>query len=1053
MISKFFIDRPRFAFVISIVITLAGIVALFTLPVTQYPDITPGQVSISATYPGADAKTVQETVIQPIEAQVNGVKRMIYMSSNATDTGAATITVTFDIGTDGDSNTVNTQNRVNWASAQLPEEVRRQSVIVKEKSPSMLLVIALFSPDGRYDDLFLSNYASIYLKDELARIPGVGEVQLLGEHKYSMRIWLNPERMAGMNMTVDEVTNALKQQNVQVSAGALGEAPTGGNGIFRYALQTQGRLSEVSEFEEIVVRSTPDGAQVKLKNIAEVELGAENYSSTGTYNGKPAALLAVYQLNEANGIQIREACAARLEELKAYFPEGIDYGIPFDTTSFITASIDEVAMTLIIAVILVVAITYLFLQDWRSTVVPTLAIPVSLIGTFAVLLVIGYTINLITLFALILAIGIVVDDAIVVIENVNRLMEEEHLSPKQAAVKSMEEVTGPVIATTAVLLAMFIPICFLPGITGEMYRQFGITIAVSVVISSVNALTLSPALCSILLKPVEPGGKKFFLFRWFNDGFERLTGGYIRLVRLIVRRALFALVLFAVIVFGCYWFYVNLPTGFIPDEDQGKLFVNIQLPDAASFDRTQTFTERVVEEVRKVDGVVDVLGVAGYSILTGSQASNNSMVLVSLLPWKERKSPELSQDAIQRKLQALLNRDPGAVVQVFGLPTIQGIGTTGGFSFVVEDTTGTYPERLETAVNDLCAAARQNPAIGSAYSTFRAQVPQVFLNIDREKALKLGVAISDINTALQGLTGYTYVNDFNKFGKVYKVEIQATARARRTVPDVRGIYVPNSQGEMVPLGTLVEVEQRLSPQYLNRYNMYSSATINGSNAPGYSTGQAMEAMEELARQILPEGMKFDWTDMSYQEKAANQPVRLGGGVSLNMTMIIFSLALLFMYLFLVAQYESWMIPVAVLLSVPIAFFGSLLFLWVMNVENNIYTQVGFVLLFGLACKTAILIVEFAKVSHEQGKSIFDAAVEAAKLRFRAVLMTAISFILGVLPLVVATGAGAASRVSLGSAVFGGMIVAAIGGTLLVPMFYAVVQRLIEFRRGKNAPER
>ena len=1053
MISKFFIDRPRFAFVISIVITLAGIVALFTLPVTQYPDITPGQVSISATYPGADAKTVQETVIQPIEAQVNGVKRMIYMSSNATDTGAATITVTFDIGTDGDSNTVNTQNRVNWASAQLPEEVRRQSVIVKEKSPSMLLVIALFSPDGRYDDLFLSNYASIYLKDELARIPGVGEVQLLGEHKYSMRIWLDPERMAGMNMTVDEVTNALKQQNVQVSAGALGEAPTGGNGIFRYALQTQGRLSEVSEFEEIVVRSTPDGAQVKLKNIAEVELGAENYSSTGTYNGKPAALLAVYQLNEANGIQIREACAARLEELKAYFPEGIDYGIPFDTTSFITASIDEVAMTLIIAVILVVAITYLFLQDWRSTVVPTLAIPVSLIGTFAVLLVIGYTINLITLFALILAIGIVVDDAIVVIENVNRLMEEEHLSPKQAAVKSMEEVTGPVIATTAVLLAMFIPICFLPGITGEMYRQFGITIAVSVVISSVNALTLSPALCSILLKPVEPGGKKFFLFRWFNGGFERLTGGYIRLVRLIVRRALFALVLFAVIVFGCYWFYVNLPTGFIPEEDQGKLFVNIQLPDAASFDRTQAFTERVVEEVRKVDGVVDVLGVAGYSILTGSQASNNSMVLVSLLPWKERKSPGLSQDAIQRKLQALLNRDPGAVVQVFGLPTIQGIGTTGGFSFVVEDTTGTYPERLETAVNDLCAAARQNPAIGSAYSTFRAQVPQVFLNIDREKALKLGVAISDINTALQGLTGYTYVNDFNKFGKVYKVEIQATARARRTVPDVRGIYVPNSQGEMVPLGTLVEVEQRLSPQYLNRYNMYSSATINGSNAPGYSTGQAMEAMEELARQILPEGMKFDWTDMSYQEKAANQPVRLGGGVSLNMTMIIFSLALLFMYLFLVAQYESWMIPVAVLLSVPIAFFGSLLFLWVMNVENNIYTQVGFVLLFGLACKTAILIVEFAKVSHEQGKSIFDAAVEAAKLRFRAVLMTAISFILGVLPLVVATGAGAASRVSLGSAVFGGMIVAAIGGTLLVPMFYAVVQRLIEFRRGKNAPER
>ncbi|MDR0931784.1 MAG: multidrug efflux RND transporter permease subunit [Victivallales bacterium] len=1049
MISKFFIDRPRFAFVISIVITLAGLVALFTLPITQYPDITPGQVSISATYPGADATTVQETVIQPIETQVNGVKRMIYMSSTATDTGAATITVTFDIGTDGDSNTVNTQNRVNWASAQLPEEVRRQSVIVKEKSPSMLLVVSLFSPDGKYDDLFLSNYASIYLKDELARIPGVGDVQLLGERKYSMRIWLDPDRMASMNMTVDEVTGALNSQNVQVSAGALGEAPTDGHGIFRYALQTQGRMSEVAQFEQIVVRSTPSGEQVKIKDIAKVELGAENYASSGTYNGKPAALIAIYQLNEANGIQIKEACTQKLEELKAYFPDGIDYGIPFDTTAFITASIDEVVSTLIIAVFLVIAITYLFLQDWRSTLIPTLAIPVSLIGTFAVLLAIGYTINLITLFGLILAIGIVVDDAIVVIENVSRLMETEHMSPKTAAIKSMEEVTGPVIATTAVLMAMFIPICFLPGITGEMYRQFGITIAVSVLISSINALTLSPALCSILLKPVEKNRKKLFIFRYFNEAFDKLTAGYVGLVRVFVRWALFTLVLFGVLVFGCYYFYKILPTGFIPNEDQGILFVNIQLPDAASFDRTGNFTNRLVEEVRKVDGVRDVLGVSGYSILTSAQASNCAMILVALHPWEERKKPGLSQDEIQAKIQALFDREPGAVSQAFGMPAIQGIGTTGGFSFVIEDTSGTYPERLESALNDLCAAARQNPAIGSAYSTFRAQVPQIFLNIDREKALKLGVSISDINTALQGLTGYTYVNDFNKYGKVYKVEIQAQAKSRLSVPDVQGIYVRNDKGEMVPLGTLVEVEQRRAPQYLNRYNMYSSATINGSNAPGYSTGQAMAAMESLAKQVLPDGMKFDWTDMSYQENLAGKPIALGGGLSLNITMIIYALALLFMYLFLVAQYESWLIPVAVLLSVPIAFFGSLLFLWLLKVEYNIYTQVGFVLLFGLACKTAILIVEFAKVSHENGKSIFDAAIEAAKLRFRAVLMTAISFILGVLPLVVASGAGAASRVSLGTAVFGGMIVAAIGGTLLVPMFYAVIQHLIEFGNKKE----
>ncbi len=1042
MISRFFIERPRFAFVISIVITIAGLVALLTLPVTQYPDITPGQVSITATYPGADAKTVQETVIQPLEAQVNGVKKMLYMSSTATDTGMGTVTVTFDIGTDGDSNTVNTQNRVNWASAQLPEEVRRQSVIVKEKSPSMLLVIALYSPTGRFDSLFLNNYASIYLKDELARIPGVGDVSLLGELKYSMRIWLNPDKLASLNMTVDEVTDALNQQNVQVSAGALGDAPTGGNGVFRYALQTQGRLSEAKEFEEIVVRSTSRGEQVKLRDVARVELGAENYASTGSYNGKPAALLAVYQLNDANGLAIAKACTGRLNELKAYFPAGIDYAIPFDTTTFISASIEEVAVTLVEAVFLVVLITYLFLQDWRSTLVPTLAIPVSLIGTFAVLLAIGYSINLITLFGLILAIGIVVDDAIVVIENVNRLMEEEHLAPKAAAIKSMEEVTGPVIATTAVLLAMFVPVCFLPGITGEMYRQFGITISVAVLISSINALTLSPALSSILLKPIAPDAKKFIGFRLFDRGFEWMTGRYTSMVRFIVKRAVLMMVMFGALVFGCWWLYTNIPAGFIPDEDQGKLFVDIQLPDAASLDRTQALVDRLTPELMKIEGVADVMGIPGYSILTSAQASNNALMLVSLTPWKERKSADLSQEAIRRKLEAVFDREPGARISAFGMPTIQGIGTTGGFSFVVEDTTGTHPERLEAALEKLTVAAMKDPAISYAYSTFRSTVPQVFLRIDREKALKMGVSISSINSALSGLTGYSYVNDFNKFGKVYKVEIQADTPFRGDIPDIRGIFVRNRDGQMVPLGTLVEVERRLAPQYLNRFNMYSSATVNGVNAPGYSSGQAMAAMERIARETLPEGMKFEWTDMSYQEKVAGAPISIGG-LPVGMTAIIFLLALLFMYLFLVAQYESWMIPVAVLLSVPVAFFGSLVFLWFGRVDNNIYTQVGFVLLFGLACKTAILIVEFAKHHHEEGKSIFDAAVFAARLRFRAVLMTAVSFILGVLPLVTATGAGAASRVSLGTAVFGGMLVAAIGGTLLVPMFYAVVQRAID----------
>ena len=1053
MISRFFIERPRFAFVISIVITLAGLVAIFTLPVTQYPNITPGQVAITAVYPGADAKTVQETVIQPIEAQVNGVKKMLYMSSNATDTGSATITVTFDIGTDGDSNTVNTQNRVNWASAQLPEEVRRQGVIVKEKSPSMLLVVALYSPTGKYDSLFLNNYASIYLKDELARIPGVGEVQLLGELKYSMRIWLDPEKMAYLKMTVEEITAALSEQNVQVSAGALGDAPVDAGQVFRYSLQTQGRLSTPEEFGKIVVRSTERGEQVRLRDVARIELGAENYASTGSYNGQPAALLAVYQLNDANGLDIARTCVERLNDLKAYFPEGIDYSVPFDTTEFISASIHEVAVTLFEAVLLVILITWLFLQDWRATLVPTLAIPVSLIGTFAVMSVIGYSINLITLFGLILAIGIVVDDAIVVIENINRLMEEEKLPPKEAAIKSMEQVTGPVIATTAVLLAMFIPVCFLPGITGEMYRQFAVTISVAVTISSVNALTLSPALSAILLKPLRAGEeqRKFILFRAFNWFFDRLSGRYSGVANFIIKRAFTFMLLYAALIVGCGELYSKLPTGFIPDEDQGKIFVNIQLPDAAALPRTTALTDRIAEEIRALPGVVDVLAVPGYSILSSSQASNNAMILVSLAPWEERKTPELQQNAIIRRLQLMFADEPGADISAFGMPTIQGIGTTGGFAFVVEDTSGTNPERLENAVRELCAEARKDPAIQAAFSTFRSSVPQIFLEINREKALKMGVSIDSINTALRGLTGYTYVNDFNKFGKSYKVELQADHGYRDEIPDLNGIFLKNDRGEMVPLGTLVQVERRLAPQYLNRFNMYSSATINGLNAPGYSSGEAMRAMETIARRTLPEGMKFEWTDMSYQEKKSSEPIYFGG-IPIGMTVIIFALALLFMYLFLVAQYESWMVPVAVLLSVPIAFAGALLFLWFGKVDNNIYTQVGFVLLFGLACKTAILIVEFAKSSHEGGMSIGEAALHAAKLRFRAVLMTAISFILGVLPLVTATGAGAASRVSLGTAVFGGMLVAAIGGTLLIPAFYVVIQRVLEFFTGRRKTE-
>ena len=1048
MISGFFIDRPRFAFVISIVMTLAGIVALFTLPVAQYPNITPGVVSVTTSYPGADAKTVQETVIQPIETQLNGVKRLLYINSTATDTGSAVINAVYDIGTDGDANTVNTQNRVNWANAQLPDEVRRQSVIVKEKSPSMLMVIAVYSPDNSYDSLFLNNFASINLKDELARINGVGSVDLLCSLTYAMRIWLDPDRMAALNITVSEVSAALKAQNVQVSAGALGDAPGASEANFRYSVQTQGRLSTPEAFGNIIVRATGRGEQVKLKDIAKIELGSESYASSSTYNGKPAALLAVYQLPSANGVDIAKQCRKKLEELKFTFPQGVTYGVAYDTTDFILASIDEVKQTLIEAVLLVILITWFFLQDWRSTLVPTLAIPVSLIGTFAAMSVIGYSINLITLFGLILAIGVVVDDAIVVVENVARLMEEEKLSPREAAWKSMEEVTGPVIATTAVLLAMFVPICFLPGITGVIFRQFGITISVAVAISSVNALTLSPALCAMLMKQGTGGGSNFILFRWFNRFFEWLTEKYGTVANFFIRHITALMVVLVLLVWGCWRFYGILPAGFIPEEDQGSLFVSVQLPEAASLSRTTAIVNRLDEKIRKIPGVAETMSVPGFSILTSSQASNNAFILVCLKPWSERTSPDLTQNAIRAKLQMIAKDEPGALIMAFGTPSIPGIGSTGGFSFVIEDTTGTHPQRLQEAVDRVCMAARKSPAIAGAVSTFRAATPQVYLEIDREKAMKLGVSISDINSVLQGFTGSTYANDINKFGKVYKVLLQADSPYRRNPEQLLSFRVRNQKGEMVPLSTLGRLERRFAPQYLNRFNLYSSAVISGAPAPGYSSGEAMKAMEMAAKENLPPGMKFDWTDMSYQEKAAGAPVKFAG-MEIPVMAVIIGLALLFMYLFLVAQYESWMIPVAVLLSVPVAFFGSLLFLWFGKVENNLYTQVGFILLFGIACKTAILIVEFAKVQHENGKTIGEAALFAAKLRFRAVLMTALSFVLGVMPLVQATGAGAASRVSLGTAVFGGMLVAAVGGTLLIPAFYAAVQKLVECCAGKK----
>ena len=1021
MISRFFIDHPRFAFVISILFLLAGGIALLTLPVTQYPNISPSLISISANYPGADAQTVMDTVIQPIESKVNGVKKMLYMSSSAADNGSAVINVTFDIGTDGDQNTVNTQNRVNWATAQLPEEVQRQGVTVKEKSANMLMVLSLYSPDGSMDALALSNFLSIYVKDQLARIPGVGDVVQFGEMTFAMRVWLDPDKLAALKLTVGDVTAAIRAQNVQVSAGSLGDSPAGKDQAFRLAVSTRGRLEDVEDFKNIVIRSSPDGSNIRLHDIAEVELGAENYSSICLSNGQPAAAMAVYQLNDANGLEIARQILEKMENLKKeLFPPGLEYRIQYDSTGFIVSSIDEVRKTLIEAVLLVVLVTFLFLQDWRSTLVPTIAIPVSLIGTFAVMSVLGYSINLITLFGLILAIGIVVDDAIVVIENVNRLMEEEDLDPRSAAIKSMEQVTGPVIATTAVLLAMFVPVCFLPGITGVMYRQFGVTISVAVLISSVNALTLSPALSAVLLKKNSgKKRKKFFLFRCFDAFFDKFTAGYMVLVRLLVRKAFVVLLIVAGLLFASWRIFGILPSGFVPEEDQGAFFINIQLPDAAALPRTEEVLEKINERLQKLDSVDKYLTVAGFNIINGISASNCGLGIVVLKDWNERPGKKTQNDVIA-EFRKLVEDIPEAAIMPFGVPTIPGIGTTGGFS------------------NELVAEANSDPVLSGVFSTYRATFPQVYLDIDREKALKMGVELDTVNAALQGLFGYTYVNDFNKFGKSYKVEVQAKADARDDISDISAVKIRNRYGEMLPLGTLASVRQKFVPQYLSRYNMLSSVQITGSPAPGHSSGEAMDAMERIAREKLPDGMTFEWTDMSYQEKLA------GGQIYL-----IFALALLFIYLFLVAQYESWMLPISVILSVPVALFGALISLLITRIDNNIYAQVGFVLLFGIACKTAILIVEFAREQREKGMGIVESAEFAAHLRFRAVLMTAVSFILGTYPLVVAFGASSVSRRSLGTAVFGGMVVSVIFGTLMIPAVFVVVQWITEFFCGKK----
>ena len=1042
MISQFFITRPKFAFVISIVFVIAGLIAIKVLPVAQFPQIVPPEVSITASYPGANAETVEKTVIIPIEQEVNGVEDMIYMSSSSANDGSASITVTFGIGTNPNMNTVNTDNKVSVALPKLPEEVRQQGVTVKQKGTEMLMVLNIISPSGKYDNIFLSNFANLNIKDVISRVPGVSEADVLGGQDYSMRIWLNPDKMAGLSLTTQDVIDAIREQNIQVAAGQIGSAPIGPDQQFQYTIQTKGRLSSAKEFEDVIIREYNDGSIVTIKDVAKVELGATSYAAYGMLNGKPSANLAVFQLPGANAIQVSNAIKAELKKLSGIFNKDVDCVILHDTTDFVNASIKEVVITLYIAVFLVVLVTFLFLQDWRAALIPTIAIPVSLIGTFAFLLALGYSINTISLFGLILAIGIVVDDAIVVVENTNRIINEEGLSAPEATSKSMYEVTGPVIATTLVLLAVFVPVAFLPGITGELYRQFAVTISISVCISSLNALTLSPALCATLLKPAKKDKKKFIFFRWFDKFLDWVTCKYNKGVAFTLRRLSLIAIFFAIILGLIYFVYDRLPGGFIPNEDQGVFMVNVQLPNGSSLNRTGKVLDDVEKRLNNTEGISDVISVCGYSLISGTTASNTAFAIAVLDDWSERTNPELFVESLIAKANIQFKQIPNAKINAYNVPPIMGLGSGGGFEFIIQDTQGNDPTRLAEVLQRTIFKATKSPVISSAFSTYVADVPQIYLNVDRKKIKKLGIPLADVFNTLQTYLGSFYVNDFNKFGKVYKVYLQAAAEFRDTVEKIDSLYVRNKDGGMVPLNTIITTKTILGPEVIEHYDMFASATINGETAEGYSSGQAINEMEKIAKETFPDGMTYSWTGTAYQEILAG-----------NMVIYIFILAIIFIYLFLVAQYESWMISLAVMLSVPLAFIGALLALVMTGTVYNIYAQIGCVLLFGMATKTAILIVEFAKIQRENGKSIVESAQYAAHTRFRAVLMTAISSLLGFFPLVIATGAGANSRHSLGWSVLGGMLAATVLGTLFVPGFYAIIQGFTEKYFGKKKTDK
>ncbi|TLZ16620.1 MAG: multidrug efflux RND transporter permease subunit [Gammaproteobacteria bacterium] len=1038
---NFFIDRPIFSTVLAIIITLAGGVALSGLPIARFPQITPPTIVVSAVFPGADAATIEQSVAAPIEQQVNGVPHMIYMDSKSANDGTYALTVTFEVGTDQDIAAVDVQNQVAIAQRQLPQQVLQQGITVAKRQPQILLAVAIGSDDPRYDYLFLSNYATLHVYDALARVHGVGQVVVFGARDYGMRIWLDPAKMARLAVTTQDVSTILTEQNVVAPAGTVGAEPAPPGQQMQYVASVKGRLSTPEQYGNIVVRTGADGAIVYLKDIARIELAATDYSRSSRLNGVPTAIIGVYQLPDANALEVAKGVRKVMDSLAPTFPKGIHYVIPYDTTLFVSESVHEVVKTLLEAGVLVLLVVFIFLESWRATLIPMLAIPVSLIGTFSAFLALGFSLNTLTLFALVLAIGLVVDDAIVVVEAATEIMDSRKLSAREAAKAAMKEVSGPVVAIALVLISVFVPVAFLGGLTGQFYRQFALTLAVSVAISAVIALTFTPALCALLLKPTAEshfGGIVGRFFSAFDRGFKRFTARYVGSVGTAIRRTARSMTIFLILTAAALWLLHVRPTGFMPDEDQGYLIGLVTLPVGASLQRTEAVAGEFSAMVRKQPEIQSTFAITGLNLLTGTNSSYAATIFIILKPWGQRAGTAHGSLALAARINKLASAVKEANVLALNPPPVPGIGAAGGFEFILEDRSGGDIQKFAGVIQDFLGQANRRTELTRVFTQFNVRTPQIEYVLDRERAKTLGVSISSIFGTLQTFFGGNYINDFNLFGRTYKVTAQAEAAARASPESVDGLYVRSDQGNMVPLSTLVAIKEIQGPEYIERYNVFRAVTINGSAAPGYSSGQATLATEALGAN-LPDGYAYDWTGTTYQEK-------ISGGQAGP----IFGMAIVFVFLVLAALYESWAVPFAVLLGIPFAVLGAYIGLTLRGMPSDIYAQIGLVMLIGLAAKNAILIVEFAKLAYERGRPLVDAAIEGARLRLRPILMTSFAFIFGSVPLAIATGAGSGARLVLGTAVVFGMSVATLIGIFIIPVFYVLVQSLQERLLGKRA---